>query len=761
MAETDKPEANADKPVKPEVDEDKAVRTALEIEKEHEEWGDNEFSEDEAKKAMDKLNQLNSEEIKVAFDNLQWDTKDDLARSSDEPYSGWNLTKDKKYGELAKALFDDDKEKASKLKQGEEEKERSKDPKFVEPTKGYSESDIGTGTHLINIELYPPRGTEPGSALDKLVKDTRYAMQLSIDTLGTGKPVDTTAFSKLLDSPLIDDVDGWSAVRKEHSGLTKELADLEKERKDWKAKVDADAFDADNKGKKLWRELVDVYQGLQQVLNWDVPVVKNKGEGGLYASKDGKELLYSPAENGKGDPNKAKLKDTDYHPEIDLKSMGDHPLFKMNKGGDNDGKFSLTPEAEQKYIKVIDEAAEVWDKRYNAAAEYIRNKAGNANDSDSDGDDGKGKPTGDGKETPTGNGKETPTGNGNETPTGNGNNTPDSGNNTPSGPPDTGTGTPDAGERESLVEQAASKPEDGAFKPEDSKDLGLDEELTGYEKEEKDDSGGDSDALEKIIDSADSGESGESSQQSGGNPQTPSQAPDPMAQFAGQLGQMAGPAMGALTNPLQQMAGGGQMRPESAGTTAQDAMYRQQPGSAQSSMPGSAAAQASAGGAPTGATAPAGTPPVPPLGTNPPVNVDMKLPDGSQQKVPSAVADVVNKELNNPNGSNPEGAYGSSMGEAKEVSQAGANTGDIVRWSNGSAILVRQGPGEMFLVIDGQMKPFNVPADNPEYKYFHPSGADAKGGEGSAQQGNGSSAATAVSAPGSGASAGRPPTVQT
>ncbi|MEV5840092.1 hypothetical protein [Nocardia sp. NPDC052112] len=93
-----------------------------------------------------------------------------------------------------------------------------------------------------------------------------------------------------------------------------------------------------------------------------------------------------------------------------------------------------------------------------------------------------------------------------------------------------------------------------------------------------------------------------------------------------------------------------------------------------------------------------GTPPQ--LSTNGNAQVDMRLPDGSTQKVASSVAQAVNKELNNPNGSDARAAYsgtGADMSRATPVATSDLHTGDVAQWTDRNGNVVATG----LVVVDG------------------------------------------------------------
>ncbi|MGY4098682.1 hypothetical protein ACW2Q0_03830 [Nocardia sp. R16R-3T] len=111
----------------------------------------------------------------------------------------------------------------------------------------------------------------------------------------------------------------------------------------------------------------------------------------------------------------------------------------------------------------------------------------------------------------------------------------------------------------------------------------------------------------------------------------------------------------------------------------------------------------------------------PQLSTTGKANVDMRLPDGSTQKVSSAVAQAVNKELNNPNGSDARAAYsgtGADISRGTPVGNSDLHTGDVATWSDRSGnvvatgVLVVDGSG-LHMISSGHL--VNLDTDNPPY----------------------------------------------
>ncbi|NKY59823.1 hypothetical protein [Nocardia flavorosea] len=154
--------------------------------------------------------------------------------------------------------------------------------------------------------------------------------------------------------------------------------------------------------------------------------------------------------------------------------------------------------------------------------------------------------------------------------------------------------------------------------------------------------------------------------------------------------------------------------------------------------PGPAAAPPTAAPAPGTAEAPAPQDAPPPAASMTQKSmVDMKLPNGTSQRVSSVVADAVNRELNNPNGSDARAAYQGTPGEASagspwvSVESASVATGDVAQWDNRSALVV-VGDAGLQVIVNGELVPLDPhnPPDGGQGGYggfrgfFHPSGAD-------------------------------------
>lgn len=189
-------------------------------------------------------------------------------------------------------------------------------------------------------------------------------------------------------------------------------------------------------------------------------------------------------------------------------------------------------------------------------------------------------------------------------------------------------------------------------------------------------------------------------------------------------------ASSAIPQAMQAMQ---QKRDEDAGRSEEE--RKKEAGGQEQGQPPGAGPQDPGAAPPAGATAaPAATAPPPVNGTG---MVDAQLPDGTTQKVSSTVAEALNKEVNNPNGSDARAAYSGTPGEATAanswvaVDTANIQTGDVVQWENRSAVAVVSEDGLSY-ISNGQLVPLdtNNPADDGHGSYgafqgfFHPSGAD-------------------------------------
>ncbi|WP_330257080.1 hypothetical protein OG874_22425 [Nocardia sp. NBC_00565] len=166
--------------------------------------------------------------------------------------------------------------------------------------------------------------------------------------------------------------------------------------------------------------------------------------------------------------------------------------------------------------------------------------------------------------------------------------------------------------------------------------------------------------------------------------------------------------------------------------SADEAYYRRRAAESQQTAQAGTAQPATLTDATSGVVS--ASPTSPPAVYAPNSMVDMKLPDGSTQKVSSAVAQAVNKELNNPNGSDARSAYAGTPAAGtfpgNQVDSSHLQTGDVVQWDNNRTGLVVVEGGRLEFIVNGQLVPLdpNNPPSGGDYGnfqgFFHPGGTD-------------------------------------
>lgn len=125
---------------------------------------------------------------------------------------------------------------------------------------------------------------------------------------------------------------------------------------------------------------------------------------------------------------------------------------------------------------------------------------------------------------------------------------------------------------------------------------------------------------------------------------------------------------------------------------------------------------------PPSADATAPPPVIPPAGAA--GIVDARLPNGTSQRVTIAVAEAINRELNNPNGSNAQAAYAGILADStpvhswNSVDVSSVRTGDVVQWENRSALVIST-PEGLSYITNGQMVPLdpNKPVEDGHGDY--------------------------------------------
>lgn len=448
-----------------------------------------------------------------------------------------------------------------------------------------------------------------------------------------------------------------------------------------------------------------------------------------------------------------------------LKELEEEKKTRVQRTYDKDGNvtsFELSKELEQKLLEALRSTSLDISKRIAKVDDFVKTAKPPKDTTEkpkgppADNNDNRGNGNGNGQTTPNG---PTPQGPGapGPTPTGPGPN--QNGNNTPGGPPPGSTGPG------GTTAPGTTDPKLAKF----FTDLANDIEKIGSGA-----GGGSGDG---------SGSGGGTGSSGGGTSggQTPGGSDKPGGQ--NQPGSPPGGTGQPQPQPGQQQGGGGGMNlglplmmmlgtlPQMIGQAAQMMMAqkaeqeereryeeeRRLEREERKADEEAATAQASAE-APGGAPAPGeAAPPVAAAsygpGAPPPVvmpggRTDAPLPDGTTQNVPTAVAQALNKEIYNTNGSDANAAYAGTTGQQTPSNPWTAvdpnttdpekklRTGDVIQWENRSALVVMNESG-LNVLLNGQLvqlDPHNPPDDGHGpfgrfQGFFHPSGIDKAGGD--------------------------------
>ncbi|MEU6188674.1 hypothetical protein [Nocardia sp. NPDC047038] len=334
-------------------------------------WDPSGFQDDQAKNSLDALAGLNPDEFRQAFNKLTFTPAwSDLGLSEEVKKQlvedAGDLKNDPKYKDLIAALDADDPELYIKAK---EDEETAKTPKFGGVDEDWDLSDLPgedeeEGKHAEPVELPIPKGAS--AQLIALIKDTEYTMQKGFDTLGIRNPKSAPDFSNVLDDDRAMSVAGWSNIRDKHMDLTDRMEKRKTKYEQEHKGVKFDTFDTKVIKDGTFKKLVGIKDELVKDLNYEPTDLTHTG---------------TKITESSGGPPEQRTQVT---------------VYEKNTAKDGDGKYYLTPEAEQRYyVSVIDVAAEDWDKTYAEATKEFQKKAAdvdNKNDEDADdhsGDDNK------------------------------------------------------------------------------------------------------------------------------------------------------------------------------------------------------------------------------------------------------------------------------------------------------------------------------------------------------------------------------------
>ncbi|MBF6274825.1 MULTISPECIES: hypothetical protein [Nocardia] len=685
-------------------------------------WGpwqdDHHFQGDEVKNTLEEINGLSDADLKKVFDKLSMAMSNGYVESpltrlaKDAKDQGF----DPKYATLVASLSKPDPQAVLDARKTENEAKEK-----VTFRDGWGWETRDEKNHLEWVDLYVPKGAS--DSLTALIGDTQFTMQWGFDTLGAHEAKDAPPFSKILDSdPNVKEVDGWSQIKDDHEKIVKQLTDRQHDQEAKLNGVNLDTLDTKILGKKVFTDLKTVKDNLNDQLKIDYLPADNKAPG-PYSTRDGDDINYYS-----GDPQ--------------------HPIKTTVYQKSSDGNFYLTAQAEQMfYVSAIHAAVDDWHEKYKAAIKDYSDKAAKVDG----GDDNGGNNNGGKKDGGNDNGGNNNGGNNNG-----GNN---NGGNNNGGTTTTG--------QDALNGQGNDQPQnfsdlfpagltDGTATDPSATGDGTTTDATGTDTTGTDATGTDgtqtsttepaswlNQAIDDIKNSATAAPAAATSAQNSAQPVNPLLNMMPgLGSALGGMGQGNGPFGSGVGNS------GGVGNPD--GTSgSRFGRQGQQPPSAPFVQPAAATSSQPLTGFQPGVVSASATSPGP-VPANSHSMVDMKLPDGSAQKVSAVVADVVNKEMNNPNGCNADGAYGNALGQLTQIDPSAAHTGDIVRWGNHSAVIVREGPDNAYMVVDGQMKPLNLMTQGSltDYTFFHPSGADPSDAGQSQRNTAQSVAATTATGPG-------------
>ncbi|AHH15894.1 hypothetical protein NONO_c10870 [Nocardia nova SH22a] len=645
-------------------DEDKKVDDLIKtIQDDHHVGGwDDDYSVGEAKSNLTKLDELTPDEFKKVWQGLTNDERVDLSHDID---GDWDPEKDDRFKGIAKAMGDNKLDAAMDYKNKQQDKRDSSPAKFDKRGGGFLPSD--GKKHFRQVQLYLPKGAS--DALYDMILGTQHTMQGGMDSLGARDPKDAPDFSDELENHQLKKSDGWSHTIENYNDFHKRFENSEDT---YNKKNDKVNFTT----KTTQEDLVACAKSFEQVIDELNNVLQTDFTPGDTTTQDHNKIVYSTPPGG---PSAKEVGQTLYT----RKTYKD--------------EFKLTPAAEHQYFVVpIQTAVDKWNKIQDDTAMKFQ-KAGSDVDDD---DPAPKKPDNPGKQKddpePKGPANPGPTNPGPSSPAGPA--TPVGNTEDPSAPSDD--------DWSDVFPDDLSDPQDPTGDATDT--------LNISDPDSTEDGSGTDDLFGPSDDTDQESDGGTETDQTGGTTEvTPAAS---VTNPAATGSPMTNPFMNAFQNPMSSF-----MNPGTGQNNPFAQMGQSAAGLGRDSIPGMSGLTSGQGqtGAGTTAQQAAYTNPISGVSANPALagtpaptlpthtSVDMKLPNSDQsQQVTPAVADAVNKEMNNPNGCNAINAYGSNLGNLSQIGNAqDLVTGDIVKWDNRSAIVVSEGADDKFLVVDGHMVP--------------------------------------------------------
>ncbi|MGW4241934.1 hypothetical protein [Nocardia sp. NPDC004722] len=687
------------------------------------------FTEAQERKALKGLFDLNTEEFKKIFPDLDYTYTGDQ-----EGFFNWGLSP---HDSMLKHLVDD----AKQLSDTERKKYKllldalsSGDLKDYIASKKRFEGDPSfdrqplpetEGKFESKIRIYRPKGRS--DTLEQLIWDTEWTMRTQLKTLAAKKPDGEPDFSNLLDDDGISSIDGWSQMRDGAIDLNKRFTDRHNKYENDHKDIVNTTSDTGVASLETYKALITIYDNLNS------------------------KLRDSEPENVTQDGDQLKTPDmVVYERNTD---QNDRKKY---------GLFYLTGAAEQKiFAPLIIAAAHEWHDAYEKARKDIEDMAKKAKDGadgggggGKGGDDSKGKSGGGGGGGgDDGKGK----GGGDDGKGGGGGAGGGGGTGAPAGAPAKPTAkptdfsaqykdllgptgqptavTPASNKTTPAAGSPGAKPTDG--KAAAGRSSGMNTDVGGTR----------SDAANRRAVAT-----GPGAPNTGGGGMT--------APMQNSSSPMEGIMMANLLSNMAQNQGHNDDgryrydRDRDHGTRVQPAVNQQPQPAANPGTPAAAADPNS----PAPVTA---KPDTPPPANGEKKNVDLPIPGlTSPPSVTPVVHDAVMKEMSNPNGCDARAAYTGTPGQSTPGSPWVAipdneidrlQTGDVVQWSNRTALLVFDGHTP-YIVVNGHLVPF--PLDDPGFErhdppvvdesvppearkaafgvyqgFYHPSGADLTSNE--------------------------------
>ncbi|WP_460726983.1 hypothetical protein, partial [Nocardia heshunensis] len=300
------------------------------------------FTNTQIKDALDKLLNLSPEELKEAWKKLYntdaWDDPKSFKQDFLDAAKGAQLADDPKYRDFIVAVKNNAVDAYCN--------ELSAAPQFsaygFEPTDGKGQVDA------VDTRLFRPKGAS--RPLRALIANTEFMMWWDVNTLGLRDPQAVPDFITELAGLQITEANGWSKVRDASIDLQSQLQSQQEAYIQAHQDIAHTTYDATKTSSDLFNNLVKIKDRLNDQLKYEPPTTAQESNQ-IMESTGGSALSAMNVVLYQGD---ADVTSSDF------------------------GKYTLTPDAEQRYyIAPLETAAAAWDTAYAAAAKTIQEGANN------------------------------------------------------------------------------------------------------------------------------------------------------------------------------------------------------------------------------------------------------------------------------------------------------------------------------------------------------------------------------------------------